>query len=338
MTAASPEERPDTATGTLLFVVELLPSLPEASLPQHWMPPGLVSAQVSPSEAEIAVTFTHAASQQNSPAMQSLSPTQLVAQAVAPHTYGVHGVVVPAVHAPLPLHNAADVSDPAAHDDAPHTVPAGQSSHAPALHLPSVPQVAGVAAVHSPRGSAVPSVASEQVPFVPPVRDAAQAWQAPLHAVWQQNPSTQKPLVHWSPCEHGPPFACLPTQALPEQTSPAMQSASDAQLVLHAVGPQTYGAHDVVFRLHPPAPSQAPSAVCDPPVQDDTPHAEPAAICSQLPAASQLPSLPQGGLAAHWPAGAGVPAVTFEQVPSGWPVSDITHAWHVAVHAALQQT
>jgi hypothetical protein len=49
---------------------------------------------------------------------------------------------------------------------------------------------------HSFCGS-VPGAINPQVPFAPlPFRVAEQAWQSALHAVSQQNPSTQKPLIH----------------------------------------------------------------------------------------------------------------------------------------------
>jgi hypothetical protein len=60
--------------------------------------------------------------------------------------------------------------------------------------------------------------------------------------------------------------------------------------------------------------------------------------CSQTPPAAQLPSLPQGGLGVHWPAGAGMPATTSAQVPVACPVSAFEHAWQVPPHAVPQQT
>ena len=43
--AVAPDDRPETETGTVLFVVELFPSSPAASSPQHSTPPALVTAQ-----------------------------------------------------------------------------------------------------------------------------------------------------------------------------------------------------------------------------------------------------------------------------------------------------
>jgi len=87
-----------------------------------------------------------------------------------------------------------------------------------------------------------------------------------------------------------------------------------------------------------PEPLQAPAAVKVVPEHEALPHEVPEATCSQTPPAAQLPSLPQGGLAMHWPAGAALPEITFAQVPSAEPVSAIVQAWQVAVQAASQQT
>jgi hypothetical protein len=106
---------------------------------------------------------------------------------------------------------------PPEQDAAPQTVPAGQSRHAPALHLPSVPHVEGAVATQTPRGSTVPFVALAHVPFVPPVRAAEHAMHAPEHAPLQQKPSTQKPLAHWSRAVHATPSPCMGTQAPPLQ-------------------------------------------------------------------------------------------------------------------------
>ena len=96
---------------------------------------------------------------------------------------------------PEPSHSSAD-SAPPEHDTAPHTVPEGQSSHAPALQLPSAPQVDAGVAEQRPRGSALPSAAAAQVPSVPPVFAAEQAWQAVSQAVSQHTASAQNPLWH----------------------------------------------------------------------------------------------------------------------------------------------
>jgi hypothetical protein len=80
------------------------------------------------------------------------------------------------VHAPLPLHVPGVVSMPFAHEALTHTVAGPYFAHAPALHVPSVPQL--VAAVIAQRwcGSTAPSLAAPQVPSAPlPLSAAEQA-------------------------------------------------------------------------------------------------------------------------------------------------------------------
>jgi hypothetical protein len=122
---------------------------------------------------------------------QSAVVVQLALHAVAPHTYGAQEVVAPATHEPAPLQVAAAVLVAPRHDAEPQRVPDGQFRHAPALQLPSVPHVEAALTAQTPRGSAIPFVAVAHVPFVPLVSAAEHAWQAVLHAVSQQKPSTQ---------------------------------------------------------------------------------------------------------------------------------------------------
>jgi hypothetical protein len=123
-------------------------------------------------------------SQQKSPAMQSASVAHDVLHAFAPHTNGVHAVITGEPHVPSPLHVSC-VCVPAA-QVLEQSVPAGQSAHAPLLHLPFVPQVDAAIAAQIPRGSELPSIALEQVPFAAPVSALEQAWQALVHAALQQ--------------------------------------------------------------------------------------------------------------------------------------------------------
>jgi hypothetical protein len=192
--AATPDESIGTATGTGLDIVAPLPSWPLKPPPQHWTAPPVVSAQVWYDPTVTALAFTQPPSQQKAPEAQL--------------------EIVP-LHTPAPSQAPAVVAVPPEHTL--HAVPEGQRSHAPALHLPSVPQLAEAVAAQSPRGSVLPSVALAQVPFAPPVRAAEQAWQAPAQAVSQQKPSTQEPLRHWSAAAHAAPFACLGAQVPPEQ-------------------------------------------------------------------------------------------------------------------------
>jgi len=163
--------------------------------------------------------LTQPPSQQKFPAEQSVSAAQLVLQVVAPQAYGAHevGGIVEAVHVPKPLHIDAAFSLPFVHETAPHGVVAGQSSHAPPVQRPSVPQLACVVVTHTLRGSEVPLVTAAQVPSVPPVSAAVQAWHEPVHALLQQTPSAQKPVAHWSAVVHGLPAPLRSMQTPPEQ-------------------------------------------------------------------------------------------------------------------------
>ena len=64
------------------------------------------------------------------------------------------------------------------------------------------------------------------------------------------------------------------------------------------------------------------------------PQAVPAVPCVQALAPLQVPVLPQGGLAVHWPAGAAVPAASGVQVPGDVPLQ----VWHVPQLGLPQQT
>jgi hypothetical protein len=170
----------------------------------------------------------------------------------------------------------------------------------------------------------------------------------PTHAAVQHSPVTatsQTPDAHWLLAVHAPPFAVwtqVPDAPGFWQTKPVpSQSLLEAHAVLHAVGlaqtkPPWQAA--VTPATHAPLPLQAPALVSWPLLHDAPPQGIPEATCSHTPPAAQLPVSPQGGLAAHWPVGAAVPAVTDAQVPSDEPVSAIVHAWQVPVQAVLQQT
>ena len=86
-------------------------------------------------------------------------------------------------------------------------------------------------------------VTGQHVPTLPVVSHASHA---PPHAALQQTPSVQTPEVHDTPEVQAFPFATLGTQMLPLHQLPVEQSVLAAQLGLHAVAPQTYGAHAFV--------------------------------------------------------------------------------------------
>jgi hypothetical protein len=91
-----------------------------------------------------------------------------------------------------------------------------------------------------------------------------------------------------------------PEMHLPEtQWSPGVQSESALQLALHAVAPQTYGAHGLVVGAgHPPVPSQLAACVSIPPAQLEARHD------TELPTkpAHCVRALPSQTAAAHAPA------------------------------------
>ena len=131
--------------------------------------------------------------EQKSPVMQSVSAVQVVLQAVAPQMNGVQLVVVAAGQVPVPVQVAAAVATPLAQLAARQEVVAGATAQVPlAVQAPVLPQ--GGAATQ--RESVVPTVTLAQVPLAAPVLAFAQAVQAPVQAVPQQNPLTQKPELH----------------------------------------------------------------------------------------------------------------------------------------------
>jgi hypothetical protein len=65
----------------------------------------------------------------------------------------------------------------------------------------------------------------------------------------------------------------------------------------------------------------------------------PAGHCSHTPPAAHLPSFlhVDAACAVHWPLGSDAPAMTVPHVPLVPPVSAAEHAWHLPLHALLQQ-
>lgn len=113
----------------------------------------------------------------------------------------------------------------------PHLVPLAYFWHAPAWHLPLVPQLEAPWSLHMPDGSALPVATLVQVPRVP---DSAQDWQAPLQALLQQTPWEQKPLLHWSLDEQLAPLLDGPHELF-EQRLGAMHWVSALQALKHLV-------------------------------------------------------------------------------------------------------
>jgi hypothetical protein len=159
-------------------------------------------------------------------------------QAVAPHTYGSHGVLEAAWQVPAPSQVRAGVALPALHEAAAQVVPAGHRPQAPApLHVPVRPQVLASLAAHSLSGS-VPAATGAQVPSVWPVLVCEQAMQLPAQAWSQHRPSTQLPLRQSVATEQAAPICWGGAQCPAMQLLPSAQSVLLEQLVLHEVAPQ----------------------------------------------------------------------------------------------------
>jgi hypothetical protein len=185
---------------------------------------------------------------------------------------------------------------------------------------------------HEPAPQTVPSPVAAQVPCLP---GTAQELQAGHAATPQQNPSVQWPLMHSPPAVQAAPFAFRFVQKYPWQLKPLTQSELDAQVVLQASPPQTYGPQLIEVCRQVPEPSHAPTGVAVDPLHDAVPQAVPAAIHRQAPVPSQVPFVPQGGAGWQPPCGSMPPAGTGVHAPA-LPVT--LQARQVPQLAAEQQT
>jgi hypothetical protein len=224
----------------------------------------------------------------------------------------VQVVLAPATQVPLPSHVLAAETTALAQLCGAHTVPEGQSSHAPvpATHAPFVPQLDAASAAH-----ALP----QHTPFEPHTPDVQSA-----------------PFIDGSHPAPGPP---LPTHTPLAQWLPLEQSDVTVQLVAHVVPLHAYAPHAVVTApAQFPLPSQRPAVTWEPAVHAAGEHVVDAPYFAQLPVL-QVPSVPQlaAGWFAHTWRGSGVPSSASAHVPLGAPVSVSEHASHAPVHGALQQ-
>jgi hypothetical protein len=148
----------------------------------------------------------------------------------------------------------------------------------------------------------------------------------------QKPAAVHSPDTHWSEPVHGAPLGSWGTQvpAAPgfmQKSDIRSQSPSEVQAVLHAVGfaQTTPPGHAVEVPVaQEPVPVQMELVTW--PALHEAPHGVPAVACSQAPPVAQLPLLPHGGSALHWPAGAGMPAITAPHVPVALPVSSMVQA------------
>lgn len=121
-----------------------------------------------------------------------------------------------------------------------------------------VPQLAAPLSVHWPAGSVAPDGTALQVPLLVA---SEQDMQVPLQAVAQQTPCAHWPDRHSVPAWQTAPLGLSPHDPL-LQVAGAAQSASLAQVDLHAFRPQVNGKQDAgLGTVQVPAPSQAPLAV-----------------------------------------------------------------------------
>ncbi|HEX4405222.1 MAG TPA: hypothetical protein VH560_10370, partial [Polyangia bacterium] len=142
-------------------------------------------------------------------ASQSASPAHVALQAAAPHAKGKHDVAAGVTHAPAPSQVAPGVNVVLAAGQvaAAHGVPCAYFWHAPAEHMPFVPQVAAAVAVHVPDGSDAPVATLPQMPMAPA---SAHERHASAQAVAQQTPCAQKPEPHSDMSEQKAPLPFLP--------------------------------------------------------------------------------------------------------------------------------
>jgi len=156
----------------------------------------LVHSPATPQLAPSAFRPTHEVPAQKLPVEQSLLEAHVLLHDVAPHAYRPHEAVLTFWQAPAPLQTRAGVYVEPLHDSGTQVMPVPHLRHAPLpSHMPSLPQVDGVACVQSLSGS-VPSLTPRQRPSAWPVLAFTQALQAVVQADSQQTPSTQNPLPH----------------------------------------------------------------------------------------------------------------------------------------------
>jgi hypothetical protein len=235
---------------------------------------------------------------------------------------------------PVPLQVRAGVKVVPAQLAATQTVPLAYSRHAPPpSQVPSDPHVEAPLSAHCPSGS-WPAGTSTHVPA-----DAAipQDRQAPVQAVRQQVPCSQKPLEHSAAAVHDAPLPFLP-QLPPVQTLGATQSASAVHVARHVPAPPHLYAPQLVAVAvpHVPVPLQVRAGVNVVPLHVDAAQVVPIAYRRQAPLPSQVPSLPQvlAPWSVHWLNGS-APAATDAQVPT---VPVRPHDRQIPTHAVAQQT
>jgi hypothetical protein len=227
------------------------------------------------------------------------------------------------------------VVDAAGHRAAAHGVPSEYRWHAPASHIPFVPQVEAACTAQVPDGSGAPVATFEHRPIE---RASAHDLHAPEHAVAQQTPCAQTPETHSPPFEQKAPFTFLPHDPVASQVLGATQSPSSPHVVKQRAPLHANGAHGSEAGLtQVPAPSHVAAGVKTFCAQRSAWHVVPALYLRHAPAPSQVPSAPQD--AAPWSLqterGSAAPAGTAAQ----WPIDEASaQLLQAPVHASAQQT
>ena len=117
----------------------------------------------------------------------------------------MHSCVEDTEQLPLPLQKAVGWNVVPVQNGAAQPMLAGACVHAPAVHVPVLPQ--GGLTAHKPCGSAAPFETVAHVPL--PLM--LQAWHVPHDEVVQHAPSTQLPVPHSLPAPQVAPAAFLAT-------------------------------------------------------------------------------------------------------------------------------
>ena len=245
-----------------------------------------------------------------------------------------HDWVVVIWQVPVPLHVRGGVYVDPAQLCCTQTVPLAYIRQPPPpSHAPSLPQVEGSLVAHWPSGSS-PAGTSVQAPSA---AARPQDRHAPVQAVRQQVPCSQKPLAHSAAVVHDAPLVRLP-QLPALQTLGATQSSSAPHVIRQApVVPHRYAPQFVAVEVpQVPAPSQVRAGVNVVPLHVDAAQVVPIAYRRQAPLPSQVPSLPQvlAPWSVHWLNGS-APAATDAQVPT---VPVRPHDRQIPTHAVAQQT
>jgi hypothetical protein len=188
--------------------------------------------------------------------------------------------------------------------------------------------------LHTARGSAVPAGIDVHLPGV---EGRLQLRQAPVQAVSQHRPSTQKFDWHSLPAPQGWPLSFGPhapfTQACPTSQSALLVQWLVQAPVTHRNGLQVW----MPCGRHVPSPSQVPAVLRRVPVHEGGMHWVSAAYLAQLPKPSQAPVLPQlaAPMSLQMPRGSAAPRSSGQQVPMRW---SRLHETQPPWQATLQQT